>query len=138
MMTNLAQLPQIDDDPYRFARIEYADRYANLAAGKRNWQFAALGFFLVAVMTSAIAIIQVRKPAEVPFVVALDRSDGYAITFPMPPTASGTAIDLNQVEQETVAAFIRSARGVIADVKGEDALLNFVKDRGLANRKPAA
>jgi type IV secretion system protein TrbF len=136
MMTNLAQLPQIDDDPYRFARIEYADRYANLAAGKRNWQFAALGFFLVAVMTSAIAIIQVRKPAEVPFVVALDRSDGYAITFPMPPTASGTAIDLNQVEQETVAAFIRSARAVIADVNGEDALLNFVKQhaRGSADR----
>ena len=41
-MSNVAQLPQIDDDLYRHARIEYADRYANLAAGKRNWQFAAL------------------------------------------------------------------------------------------------
>ena len=132
-MNNVAQLPQIDDDLYHHARIEYADRYANLAAGKRNWQFAALGFFLVGVMTSAVAIIQVRKPAEVPFVAALDRSDGYAITFPIPPTASGTAIDLNQVEQETVAAFIRSARAVIADVKGEDALLNFVKQHAKGN-----
>jgi type IV secretory pathway TrbF-like protein len=135
-MNNLAQPPPVDDGPYRHARAEYADRYANLAAGMRNWQFAALGFFLVTLMTSAIAIIQVRKPADVPFVVALDRSDGYAITFPTPPAASGNAIDLNQVEQETVAAFIRSARAVVADVKGEDAVLNFVKQHaaGSANR----
>jgi hypothetical protein len=35
-MNNVAQLPQIDDDLYHHARIEYADRYANLAAEKRT------------------------------------------------------------------------------------------------------
>jgi type IV secretory pathway TrbF-like protein len=59
-MSNPAQLPQIDDDPYRHARAEYTDRYADLAAGKRNWQFAALGFFLVAAMSMTVNIIQVR------------------------------------------------------------------------------
>src|SRR5207244_9180203 len=91
------------------------------------------GFYLSAVMSSVRAMIQDRKHADIPFVITLDRSDGYAIKFPIPPTASGTAIDLNQVEQETVAAFIRSARAVIADVKGEDALLNFVKQHAKGN-----
>ena len=31
----------VTDDLYLAARREYADRYANLAAGKRNWQCAA-------------------------------------------------------------------------------------------------
>lgn len=132
-MAKLAQLQPIDDDPYQHAREVYDDRYANLAAGKRNWQMAAFSAFALAAMCSVVAIIQVRKPAEVPFVVMLDRADGYAVTFPTPPTASGSSVDLNQVEQQTVAAFIRSARAVVADVKGEDALLNFVKQHAKGN-----
>jgi type IV secretion system protein VirB5 len=115
------------DTPYLEARREYSDRYANLAAGRRNWQLAAFCAFVIAAMCSAVAFIQVRKPAEVPYVVMLDRSDGYAITFPTSPAASATAIDMGQVEQQTVAAFIRSARAVVADMRGEDDLMNFVK-----------
>jgi type IV secretory pathway TrbF-like protein len=132
-MAKLAQLQPIDDDPYRHAREVYDDRYANLAAGKRNWQMAAFSAFALAAMCGVVAIIQVRKPAEVPFVVMLDRADGYAVTFPTPPTASAAFIDMNQVEQETVAAFIRSARAVDADLKGEDALINFVQKHAKGN-----
>ena len=43
-MAKLAQLQPIDDDPYRHAREVYNDRYANFAAGKRNWQLPRLAF----------------------------------------------------------------------------------------------
>jgi hypothetical protein len=63
-MAAISQLPR--DDEYAAARREYSDRYQDLAAGKRNWQLAALGFFLVAVLTSAISIIQVRQVKRIP------------------------------------------------------------------------
>jgi type IV secretion system protein VirB5 len=127
-MATAAQLPPIDDDhAYLAARQEYSDRYADLAAGRRNWQFAALGFFLVAVMTLAIGIIQVRQVKQVPYVVAVDRGDGYAIIIPTPMSASNTSVDLRTIEQNEVAAFIRHARTVDADVAGENALLQDVK-----------
>jgi type IV secretory pathway TrbF-like protein len=115
------------DDRYQRARDVYHDRYADLAAGKRNWQLAAFCAFIIAGVASAVALIQVRKPAQVPYLTMLDRSDGYAITFPVPPAAAGPALDINQVEQQTVATFIRSARAVVADVKAEDDLMRFVK-----------
>jgi len=37
-MAAITEFPVQDTDPYRRARAEYADRYADLAAGKRNWQ----------------------------------------------------------------------------------------------------
>ena len=37
-MAAITRLPPEGADPYRHARAEYADRYADLAAGKRNWQ----------------------------------------------------------------------------------------------------
>ena len=86
-MAEITQLPQRDDDPYLAARQEYSDRYANLAAGKRNWQFAALGFFLVAVMSLAVSIIQVRQVKRIPYVVEADARTGYVITMPQPLTA---------------------------------------------------
>jgi type IV secretory pathway TrbF-like protein len=135
-MAKVAQLDRVDDDPYRLARETYNDRYADLGAGKRNWQFAALGFFLVAVMTSAIGIIQVRQVKQIPYVVAVDRSDGYAFTIPLPMSSSNTSIDLRTIEQNEVAAFIRHARTIDADTVGEDALLRDVKAhvRGQADR----
>jgi type IV secretion system protein VirB5 len=134
-MAAATQLPP-DNDVYLAARQEYSDRYANLATGKRNWQFASLGFFLVAVMTSAIGIIQVREVKQIPYVVAVDRGDGYAITIPTPMSASNTSIDIRTIEQNEVAAFIRHARTIDADVAGEDALLRDVKAhvRGQADR----
>jgi type IV secretory pathway TrbF-like protein len=123
----ITELPAHDGDPYRRARAEYADRYADLAAGKRNWQLAALGMFALAAMSATVSIIQVRQVKRIPYVVAVDRSDGYAITIPTPMSSSNNSIDLRTIEQNEVAAFIRHARTVDADVAGEDALLRDVK-----------
>src|SRR2546428_10824126 len=105
---NLAQLPNNaePDDAYRLARHEYSDRYANLAAGRRNWQFAALGFFLLAVLTSVISIIQVRQVKRIPYVVEADTRTGYVITMPQPLTPSSTTVSIGTIEQATVAEFI--------------------------------
>jgi type IV secretion system protein TrbF len=120
------QLPR-NDDPYLAARQEYSDRYANLAAGKHNWQLAALGFFLLAVLTSAISIIQVRQVKRIPYVVEADARTGYVITMPQPLTPSSTTISIVTIEQATIAEFIQDARCAIADFAGEDTLLQFVK-----------
>jgi type IV secretion system protein VirB5 len=135
MMTKLAQLPR-DDDPYLAARQEYSDRYANLASGRRNWQFAALGFFLVAIMSLTISIIQVRQVKKLPYVVEADARTGYIITMPQPLTPSSTTISMDVIERGTVAEFIQDARSAIADFAGEDTLLQFVKShaRGPAQR----
>ena len=69
--TVATQLPSADDE-YVEARREWPDRYSDLAAGKRNWQLAALGFFLIAAMTSAAAIIQVRQVKRIPYLVQMD------------------------------------------------------------------
>jgi len=119
------QLPR-NDDPYLQARREYSDRYANLAAGKRNWQFAALGFFLLAVLTSVISIIQVRQVKRIPYVVEADARTGYIITMPQPLTPSSTTISMDVIERGTVAEFIQDARSAIADFAGEDTVLQFV------------
>ena len=121
-MAEITQLPQRDDDPYLAARQEYSDRYANLAAGKRNWQFAALGFFLVAVMSLAVSIIQVRQVKRIPYVVEADARTGYIITMPQPLAPSSTTVSINTIEQATIAEFIQDARSAIADFAGEDTL----------------
>jgi len=61
----MAALPR-NDQPYAQALAEYADRYADLAAGKRNWQIAALGKFALAAMSATVSIIQVRQVKRIP------------------------------------------------------------------------
>src|SRR5262249_23608187 len=123
------------DDEYAEARREWHDRYADLAQGKRNWQFAALGFFLVAVITSAIAIIQVRQVKRIPYLVQMGPGGAIVTTIPQ-LSPSSAAIPLSRIEVATVAEFIRDARTVIADSAGEDSLLLWVKAhaRGPADR----
>ena len=115
-----------DNDLYRAARQEYSDRYANLAAGKRNWQLATLGAAALCGLSLTINIIQARKVSELPYVVEADR-DGYAITIPEQLTRSATSISIDTIERYEVAAFIRAARTIDTDMAGEDALLNYVK-----------
>jgi type IV secretion system protein VirB5 len=127
-MAAMTQLPDNDQaDAYLAARQEYSDRYANLAAGRRNWQLVALGFFLLAVLTSVISIIQVRQVKRIPYVVEADARTGYIITVPQPLRPSSTTVSIDTIEQATVAEFIQDARNVVADFAGEDTLLNFVK-----------
>ena len=85
MATATTQLP---NDEYAEARGEWQDRYADLAQGKRNWQFAALGFFLVAVMTSAIGIIQVRQVKRIPYLVQTDPTGAIVTTIPQSSASS--------------------------------------------------
>jgi type IV secretory pathway TrbF-like protein len=64
-MAAITQLPSSaePEDAYRLGKREWADRYANLAAGKRNWQFAALGFFVLAILSLTMNIpVQIRPP----------------------------------------------------------------------------
>ena len=126
---------QLPNGEYAEARGEWQDRYADLAQGKRNWQFAALGFFLVAVMTSAIGIIQVRQVKRIPYLVQADPTGAIVTTIPQ-LSPSSAVIPLNKVEIAIVAEFIRHARTVIADTAGEDSLLLWVKAhaRGPADR----
>ena len=128
-MAVMRQLPTSaePEDAYRLGKREWADRYANLAAGKRNWQCAALGFFLVAVLSLAVNIIQVRQVKQIPYVVEGDPRTGYVITMPQPLTPSSTTVSIGAIEQATIAEFIQDARSAIADFSGEDTLLQFVK-----------
>ena len=128
-MAAITQLPSSaePEDAYRLGKREWADRYANLAAGKRNWQFAALGFFLLAVLSLTMNIIQVRQLKRIPYVVEADTRTGYIITMPQPLTPNSTTITIDAIEQATIAEFIQDARSAIADFAGEDTLLQFVK-----------
>jgi type IV secretory pathway TrbF-like protein len=132
MTTITTQLP---NDEYAEARREWRDRYADLAQGKRNWQFAALGFFGLAVLTSTIALIQVRQVKRIPYLVQADPTGAIVTTIPQ-LSPSSTVIPLNRIEIATVAEFIKDARTVIADSAGEDSLLQWVKAhaRGPADR----
>jgi type IV secretion system protein TrbF len=122
----VTNLPARDADPYIEARAAYNDRYANLTAGKRNWQIATLGAAALCGLSLSANIIQARQVKQLPYVVLADRS-GYAITVPEPLTPSATTISIETIERYEVAAFIRAARTVDTDMAGEDALLKYVK-----------
>jgi type IV secretion system protein VirB5 len=122
----VTQLPPRDADPYAEARGVYNDRYADLAAGKRNWQIATLGAAALCGLSLTANIIQGRQVKQLPYVVLADRT-GYAITVPEPLTPSATSINIESIERYEVAAFVRAARTVDTDMTGEDALLKYVK-----------
>ena len=113
-MATAAQLPPIAGDPYLAARQEYSDRYANLAAGKRNWQVAALIFAILAGLASATALIQVRQVKLIPYVVVEDRL-GQVVSVPDVLRPSAASIDLEAITRTTIEAFIHGIRSVYAD-----------------------
>ena len=124
MATAATQLPSADQ--YAEARREWRDRYSELAAGKRNWQCAALGFFLMAVATSAIAIIQVRQVKRIPYLVQMDPT-GAVVTMIPQLSPSSTLIPIDRIEVATVAEFIKDARTAITDPMGEYTLMLWVQ-----------
>jgi type IV secretory pathway TrbF-like protein len=113
-MATAAQLPPIAGDPYLAARQEYSDRYAHLAAGKRNWQVAALIFAILAGLASATALIQVRQVKLIPYVVVEDRL-GQVVSVPDVLRPSAASIDLEAITRTTIEAFIHGIRSVYAD-----------------------
>jgi type IV secretion system protein TrbF len=122
----MASAIQLPSDEYTQARREWRDRYADLAQGKRNWQCAALGFFLIAAMTSAIAIIQVRQVKRLPYVVQEDPT-GAIVTMLPQLSPSSTVIPMAQIERAVVAQCIRDARTAIDDFTGENMLLAYLQ-----------
>jgi type IV secretory pathway TrbF-like protein len=122
-MAGAIQLPH---DEYAEARREYSDRYSELSAMRRNWQLAALGFFLIALATSTIAIIQVRQVKRIPYLVQMDPTGAIVTTIPQ-LSPSSAVIPIDRIEVSTVAEFVRNARAVIADPAGEYTLLLWVK-----------
>jgi type IV secretion system protein TrbF len=122
----MASAIQLPGDEYTEARREWRDRYADLAQGKRNWQCAALGFFLIATMTSAIAIIQVRQVKRLPYVVQADPT-GAIVTMLPQLSPSSTVIPMAKIERAVVAQCIRDARTAIDDFTGENVLLAYLQ-----------
>jgi type IV secretion system protein TrbF len=116
---------QLPNDTYTEARREWRDRYADLGQGKRNWQFAALAFFLLAVLAMIISIIQVRQVKRLPYLVQMDPA-GAVITVVPQLTPLSTTIPLTRIEVATVAEFIRDSRSAINDFEGENAMLDWV------------
>ena len=122
----MAAPTQLPSDEYTAARREWRDRYADLAQGKRNWQCAALGFFLIAALTSAIAIIQVRQVKRLPYVVQEDPT-GAVVTLLPQLSPSSTVIPMAKIERSVVAQCIRDARTAIDDFTGENMLLAYLQ-----------
>jgi type IV secretion system protein TrbF len=122
----MASAIQLPSDEYTEARREWRDRYADLAQGKRNWQCAALGFFLIAAMTSAIAIIQVRQVKRLPYVVQEDPT-GAIVTILPQLSPSSSVIPIAKIERAVVAQCIRDARTAIDDFAGENMLLAYLQ-----------
>jgi type IV secretion system protein VirB5 len=122
----MASAIQLPSDEYTEARREWRDRYADLAQGKRNWQCAALGFFLIAALTSAIAIIQVHQVKRLPYVVQADPT-GAIVTMLPQLSPSSTVMPMAKIERAVVAQCIRDARTAIDDFTGENLLLAYLQ-----------
>jgi type IV secretory pathway TrbF-like protein len=122
----MASAIQLPSDEYTQARREWRDRYADLAQGKRNWQCAALGFFLIAALTSAIAIIQVRQVKRLPYLVQMDPTGAVVTVLPQ-LSPSSTVIPMAKIERAVVAQCIRDARTAIDDFAGENMLLAYLQ-----------
>lgn len=124
------------EDAYRLGRREWADRYANLAAGKRNAQLTALGLMILCGLSLTGNLVQLRQKKQIPYLVEADPRTGYVITMPQPLTPSSTTISIDAIEQATIAEFIQDARDTVADFTAEDTLLQFVKShaRGPAQK----
>jgi type IV secretion system protein VirB5 len=118
------QLPT--DDDYKAARREYSDRYANLAAGKRNAQLTALGLMGLLALSLVGNIIQVRQVKRLPYVVQVDPTGAVATVLPQ-LTPSSAVIPVAKIERAVVAQCIRDARTTIDDFTGENMLLAYLQ-----------
>jgi type IV secretion system protein TrbF len=121
-----ATIPQLPHDEYAEARREYQDRYANLAAGKRNAQLTSAALMALLALSLALNLVQVHQVKRLPYLVQQDPS-GAIVTMVPQLSPSSQVIDLQRIELGVVAQFIRFSRTALSDFAGEDTLLLWVK-----------
>jgi type IV secretion system protein VirB5 len=122
-------------NPYAGAWQEWDERYADLVIGKRNWQLAAGGAMLIALVLAAGMIWMASQVRYVVYAVQVDKL-GYALTEAQPLTPSTSADAIDRIQRYEVASFIREARGVTSDPQAEQERLNalLAHTRGAADR----
>jgi len=121
-------------NPYVEARREWDERYADLVLGKRNWQIAAGGLLVLALILASGIVWLTTRSRYVPYVVEVDKL-GYALTVPQ-PLSPASVPDVTARMQRYEAAFIRNARSVSSDAQVEHQMLNslLAHARGAADR----
>jgi len=122
-------------NPYVDARREWDERYADLVLGKRNWQIAAGGLLVLALILSGGFVWLTTRSRYLPYVVEVDKL-GYALTVPnLLAPASSPEVSL-RIQRYEVAAFIRNARTVSTDPQVEHQMLNalLAHTRGAADK----
>ena len=122
-------------NPYVEARREWDERYADLVLGKRNWQIAAGGLLLLALILASDTFWLIGRSRYIPYVVEVDKL-GYALTVPQPLSPTSVPDVAARVQRYEVAAFIRNARSVTSDPQVEHQVLNslLAHARGAADR----
>src|SRR5246127_2181717 len=125
----------MESNPYLQARREWDERYADLVLGKRNWQIAAGGLLLLALILASGMIWLISRSRYIPYVVEVDKL-GYALTIPQPLTPASVPDVTTRMQRYEVAAFIRNARSVSSDPEVEHQMLNslLAHARGAADR----
>src|ERR1700756_5134983 len=113
----------MESNPYLEARREWDERYADLVLGKRNWQIAAGGLLLLALILASGMIWLISRSRYIPYVVEVDKL-GYALTIPQPLTPASVPDVTTRMQRYEVAAFIRDARSVTSDPLVEHQMLN--------------
>jgi type IV secretion system protein TrbF len=120
---------------YVEARREWDERYADLVLGKRNWQIAAGGLLLLALILASATVWLISRSRYIPYVLEVDKL-GYALTVPQPLSPASVPDVAARVQRYEVAAFIRNARSVTSDPQVEHQMLNalLAHARGAADR----
>ena len=106
-----AVLEQPRGNPYLAGRHAFADRYMDLAKGKRNWQLTAFGA-LGLLATVTLAYIQLASTARVtPYVVEVDALGRTKAFGPAEQMEKAT----KRLTASQLALFIRNLRSVYPD-----------------------
>ena len=99
------------ENPYLAGRRAFADRYMDLAKGKRNWQLAAFGA-LGLLATVTLAYIQLASTARVtPYVVEVDALGRAKAFGPAERMEKAT----ERLTANQLALFVRNLRSVYPD-----------------------
>lgn len=97
------------------ARQEFMGVYADLARGRRNWQLAALGFSVVAVLET-VGYVRLSLTARVtPYVVEVDKLGSARAFGPVEPLRRTDA----RLVVAQIAEFVRDVRTVVPSEAGE-------------------
>lgn len=98
-------------NPYVEGRREWADRYCDLAKGKRNWQIATAACLAVIGAQSGMIVWQASQSSVQPFIVQVD--DLRQVVQVVPAERAGPVDP--RIVHALLADFVRNTRSVISD-----------------------